>query len=54
MKAFVLDRYGSKAGLRAGEMPEPEVREREVVPGARSSPWYPTTRVQRLRLLPNP
>ena len=31
MKAFVLDRYGSKGGLRAGEMPEPEVREDDVL-----------------------
>ena len=27
MKAFIVDRYGSKDGLRAGEMPDPEVRE---------------------------
>jgi NADPH:quinone reductase-like Zn-dependent oxidoreductase len=31
MKAFVLDRYGSKGVLRAGEMPEPEVREDDVL-----------------------
>lgn len=31
MKAFVLDRYGSKGGLRACEMPEPEVREDDVL-----------------------
>lgn len=31
MKAFVLDRYGRKGGLRAGEMPEPEVREDDVL-----------------------
>src|SRR5512137_2983384 len=31
MKAFVLDRYGSNGGLRAGEMPEPEVREDDVL-----------------------
>ncbi|WP_164002931.1 NADP-dependent oxidoreductase [Pyxidicoccus caerfyrddinensis] len=31
MKAFVLDRYGSKKGLRAGEMPDPELREDDVL-----------------------
>jgi alcohol dehydrogenase len=31
MKAFILDRYGSKVALRAGEMPDPDVREDEVL-----------------------
>jgi len=31
MKAFIVNRYGSKDGLRFGEMPEPEVREDDVL-----------------------
>ncbi len=31
MKAFFIDQYGSKVGLRAGEMPEPQVREDDVL-----------------------
>jgi len=31
MKAFILDRYGSKVALRAGEMANPDVREDEVL-----------------------
>lgn len=31
MKAFVVDRYGRKNGLRAGEMPEPELRDDDVL-----------------------
>ena len=31
MKAFIVDRYGSKDGVRAGEMPDPEVREDDVL-----------------------
>jgi len=31
MKAFIVDRYGSKDGLRAGEMPDPELREDDVL-----------------------
>jgi NADPH:quinone reductase-like Zn-dependent oxidoreductase len=31
MKAFILDRYGKTVGLRMGEMPEPEVGERDVL-----------------------
>lgn len=31
MKAFILDRYGSKVPLRLGEMADPEVREDEVL-----------------------
>src|SRR5213082_3000826 len=31
MKAFIVDRYGSKDGVRAGDMPDPELREDDVV-----------------------
>src|SRR6266508_4428831 len=31
MKAFIVDRYGSTDGLRAGEMPDPELREDDVL-----------------------
>src|SRR5229473_6060703 len=31
MKAFILDRYGSADRVRAGEMPDPEVREDDVL-----------------------
>ena len=31
MKAFIVDRYGNKNGLRAGEMPDPELREDDVL-----------------------
>ena len=31
MKAFVVDRYGRKNDLRAGEMPAPEPREDDVL-----------------------
>lgn len=31
MKAFILDRYGKKSSLRLGEMPEPELRDDEVL-----------------------
>ncbi len=31
MKAFILDRYGSKVALRAGELADPDVREDEVL-----------------------
>jgi NADPH:quinone reductase-like Zn-dependent oxidoreductase len=31
MRAFILDRYGSTEALRAGDMPEPEVREDDVL-----------------------
>ena len=31
MKAFIVDRYGSKDGLRAGEMPDPEMHDDEVL-----------------------
>ena len=31
MKAFIVDRYGKKGGVRIGEMPDPELREDEVL-----------------------
>ena len=31
MKAFIVDRYGSKDGVRAGDMPESELREDDVL-----------------------
>lgn len=31
MKAFILDGYGSKEGLRAGEMPDPQLQEDDVL-----------------------
>src|SRR5436190_19197398 len=31
MKAFILDRYGSAADLRAGDVPGPELREDDVL-----------------------
>ena len=31
MKAFILDRYGNKEGVRIGEMPEPELRDDDVL-----------------------
>ena len=37
MKAFIVDRYGSKDGLRAGEMPDPELREDEVLVQVRAA-----------------
>ena len=31
MKAFIVDRYGSNDGVRAGEMPDPELRDDDVL-----------------------
>jgi len=31
MKAFIIDRYGKNAGIRLGEMPDPEVRDDDVL-----------------------
>jgi NADPH:quinone reductase-like Zn-dependent oxidoreductase len=31
MKAFIVDRYGSKTGMRAGDMPEPVLRDDDVL-----------------------
>jgi len=38
MKAFIVDRYRSKDGLRPGEMPHPELREDETRQRAVSFP----------------
>jgi alcohol dehydrogenase len=31
MKAFIIDRYSKKDPMRLGEMPEPEVRDDDVL-----------------------
>ena len=31
MKAFIVDRYGKKDGARIGEMPDPELRQDDVL-----------------------
>ena len=31
MKAFIVDHYGEKKGLRFGDMPEPELRDDDVL-----------------------
>jgi NADPH:quinone reductase-like Zn-dependent oxidoreductase len=31
MKAFIVDRYGKKDGVRVGEVADPEVRENDVL-----------------------
>ena len=31
MKAFIVDRYGKKARGRIGELPDPELREKDVL-----------------------
>ena len=31
MKAFIVDRYGKKDGVRIGEVPDPELREDDVL-----------------------
>src|ERR1043165_4036507 len=31
MRAFILDRYGSADGVRVGDMPDPELREHDVL-----------------------
>ena len=30
-RAFIVDRYGKRDGVRIGDMPEPELREDEVL-----------------------
>jgi NADPH:quinone reductase-like Zn-dependent oxidoreductase len=37
MKAFIVDRYGSGGSLRAGDMPEPEVGEHDVLVQVRAA-----------------
>jgi NADPH:quinone reductase-like Zn-dependent oxidoreductase len=44
MKAFILDRYGSADHVRAGDMPDPELREDDVlvqIHAAGSTVWIP-------------
>jgi alcohol dehydrogenase len=31
VKAFIVDHYGRKAGLRLGDMPRPELKDDEVL-----------------------
>jgi NADPH:quinone reductase-like Zn-dependent oxidoreductase len=31
MKAFIVERYGSTDGVRAGDMPDPQLREDDVL-----------------------
>ena len=31
MKAFIIDRYGSGERVRSAEMPDPEIRENDVL-----------------------
>ena len=38
MKAFVVDRYKGKSAVRLGEMPEPEVRDDDVLVQVHSKP----------------
>ena len=37
MKAFIVDRYGSSGNVRAAEMPDPEVRENDVLVQVRAA-----------------
>ena len=37
MKAFIVDRYGSSDNVRAAEMPDPEVRENDVLVQVRAA-----------------
>ena len=44
LKAFIVDRYGKKGRGRIGEMPEPQLRENDVlveVHAAGVNPWTP-------------
>ena len=44
MKAFIVDRYGSSDNVRAAEMPDPEVRENDVLVQVRAAvltSWIP-------------
>ena len=44
MKAFILDRYGGADRVRAGDMPDPELREDDVlvqIPAAGVNLWIP-------------
>ena len=49
MKAFIVDRYGSKSGLPAGEMPDPELRDDDVLvqlQTAASTFWFPKSETE--------
>jgi NADPH:quinone reductase-like Zn-dependent oxidoreductase len=41
MKAFVVERYGSEAGARMREVPEPEVGDHEVLVQVRAASVNP-------------
>jgi NADPH:quinone reductase-like Zn-dependent oxidoreductase len=41
MKAFILERYGKKSSMRLGEMPEPEVRDHDVLVAIRAASLNP-------------
>jgi NADPH:quinone reductase-like Zn-dependent oxidoreductase len=47
MKAFIIDRYGKKGPMRLGDMPEPEVRDDDVlieVHAAGLNRWIPRSK----------
>ena len=53
MKAFILDHYGS-AGVRAGEMPDPDLRDVDVlvqIHAAGVNPLDPNTRDGEFKLI---
>jgi NADPH:quinone reductase-like Zn-dependent oxidoreductase len=41
MRAFIVDRYGSKDGVRFGEMPDPELRDDDVLVQIRAASVNP-------------
>jgi len=47
MRAFLVDRYGSRAGLRAGEAPEPELGADDVLVQVRAASINPLDRMIR-------
>lgn len=47
MRAFLVDRYGSRAGLRAGEAPDPELGENDVLVQIRAASINPLDRMIR-------
>jgi len=57
MKAFIVDRYGGKDNGRIGEMPEPEIRDDDVlvqIHAAGVNPLDSKIRVGEFkRILPN-
>jgi len=51
MKAFIINRYGSKDRVRAGEMPNPELQEDDVlVLGSRCRRKSPGFQNQRRKI----